>query len=264
MPEAHIVVLGGRGSIPVSGPDFVRYGGNTSCFAFVVDGAAVAFVDAGTGLVSHPSYGIDLAPSVNIFLTHYHWDHIQGLSMFDELWSRSCDVCVRGPGDPAAVLTTAIAPPVFPVSIGEVSTVHFEPMVGQVEVSGLRFSSFPLNHPQGGIGYRVDGPNRTVAIVTDHEAGTSVDQDLERELVGIDVLIHDAQYLPSEQEQHEGWGHSTYVDAVALATTLGVKELILTSHDPSRTDREIDATMSAVRHDFEAAFAAGQGMEVGL
>ncbi|MGI9665888.1 MAG: MBL fold metallo-hydrolase [Acidimicrobiia bacterium] len=263
MNDAHITVLGGRGSIPVSGPDFVRYGGNTSCFAIVVGGKAVAFIDAGTGLAAYRSYGIELAPQVAIFLTHYHWDHIQGLSMLDELWRGACDVCVWGPADPREVLVRAIAPPVFPVSIDE-AAVRFASVSDPVEVEGFTVTAFPINHPQGAVGYKVQGPNRSIAIVTDHESGTAIDDGIREAIAGVDVLVHDAQYLPSEVESHAGWGHSTYEDAIAMARSVGVSELILTSHDPARSDRTIDSMMSHVRTEFEASLGAGQGLEVSL
>jgi ribonuclease BN (tRNA processing enzyme) len=257
-----MLVLGARGSIPVSGPDFVRYGGNTSSFAIIVDDLAVAFVDAGTGLASYRSYGVRLAPRVSIFITHYHWDHIQGLSMLDELWRGACDITVHGPGDPSVTLPEAIRPPYFPVSISDATAISCSAMDGPVDVAGLTFSSFPLHHPQGAMGYRIDGPRRSIAFVADHEAGTEIDDEIRTAVEGVDVLIHDAQYLPSEQDLHVGWGHSTYEDAIRMAREIGATELILTSHDPRRTDREIDITMSHVRDEFEAALAAGQGLEV--
>lgn len=264
MSDAHLLVLGARGSIPVSGPDFVRYGGNTTSFAFIVDGLAVAFIDAGTGLSSYRSYDVELAPSVAIFISHYHWDHIQGLSMLDQLWKGACDITVYGPGSPRDALTKAIRPPYFPVAIENATAISCHAMDHPVQIGDLGFTAFPLHHPQGAIGYRVDGPNRSIAVVADHESGTPVDDDVRAAVVGVDVLVHDAQYLPEEAEDHTGWGHSTYEDAIRLAKDVGATELILTSHDPRRTDRAIDSTMSHVRDEFEAALAAGQGLEVTL
>lgn len=264
MSDAHLLVLGARGSIPVSGPDFVRYGGNTTSIAIIVDDVAVAFIDAGTGLAAYRSYGVRLAPSVSIFISHYHWDHIQGLSMLDQLWQGACDIRVYGPGSPRDALIRAIRPPFFPVAIEDATAISCVAMDGPVDVAGIRFSSFPLHHPQGAIGYRIDGPHRSVAVVADHESGTPVDDDVRAAIVGVDVLIHDAQYLPEEAADHTGWGHSTYDDAIRMAKDVGASELILTSHDPRRTDREIDSTMSHVRDRFDAALAAGQGLEVTL
>jgi ribonuclease BN (tRNA processing enzyme) len=248
----------------VSGPDFVRFGGNTTCFAVVVDGLTVAFIDAGTGLAAYHSYGLSLAPSVSIFLTHYHWDHIQGLSMLEELWSGTCDVRVWGPDEPAAVLERAIAPPLFPVSISDAESISFNPMPASVVVAGVSFTSIPVHHPQGALGYRIDGPHRSIGIITDHESGSDLDDEIARRIAGVDVLIHDAQYEPSERTAHVGWGHSTYEDAVALASRVGASELVLTSHDPSRTDGDIDEMVRHVRTVFEASSASVQGLQVEL
>ncbi|MEN8041888.1 MAG: MBL fold metallo-hydrolase, partial [Actinomycetota bacterium] len=209
MPNAHMTVLGARGSIPVSGPQFDRYGGSTTCFGLVVDGMTVAFIDAGTGLIEAETHGLKLAHSIAVFLTHYHWDHTQGLSMMKEMWSGTCDICVWGREDPAPMLERAISPPLFPVSIADVPSVRFAALDDPVEVAGLTISPFPVSHPQGACGYRIDGPNRSIAIVTDHEAGSGADDVITSHVQGVDVLVHDAQYVAGELAEHEGWGHSS-------------------------------------------------------
>jgi len=264
MHKAQITVLGGRGSIPVSGPRFARYGGSTTCFALVVDGIAIAFIDAGTGLIDTATHGVRLAPSVGLFLTHYHWDHTQGLSMFEELWTGACDVCVWGPDDPKSALERAISPPLFPVSIVDVPSIRFASADGPIEIGGLVITPFAIHHPQGACGYRIDGPHRSVGIVTDHEAGTDIDSGVLDAIEGVDVLIHDAQYLPEDLAAHQGWGHSTYVHAIEAAEAAGVAELLLTSHDPRRSDSAIDAMVASARKIFPDTDAARPGMEIPL
>lgn len=264
MPEAHITVLGGRGSIPVSGSRFARYGGNTTCFALVVDSVTVAFIDAGTGIIDAAAHGLTLAPSVGVFLTHYHWDHTQGLSMMEEMWSGARDICVWGPDDPETILDRAISPPLFPVSIKDVPSISFAQAHGPIEIEGLTITPFAIHHPQGASGYRVAGPERSVAIVTDHEAGTELDSKVLVAISGVDVLIHDAQYLPEELAAHEGWGHSTHEQATTAADAAGVTELILTSHDPRRTDTAIDEMVETARKAFPNTDAARPGMKIPL
>ncbi|MGI9529202.1 MAG: MBL fold metallo-hydrolase [Acidimicrobiia bacterium] len=264
MTSTHLTVLGARGSIPVSGPEFVRYGGNTSSFAVSVGGVAVAFVDAGTGLAAYRSFVNALAPSISLFLTHYHWDHIQGLSMLDEMWRGGCDVRIYGPDDPGEVLSAAIAPPLFPVAIGDAASVAFHSMPAEVTVGGVRFISFPLHHPQGSIGYRIDGPTRSIAIVTDHESGSPIDDAVADAIAGVDVLVHDAQYIPAESADHHGWGHSTCKDALDLAKRIGATDLVLTSHDPGRTDEGIDEILLDIQDEFPGTRAADQGLRIDL
>ncbi len=264
MGIAHMTVLGARGSIPVSGSQYARYGGSTTCFALVVDGLAVAFIDAGTGLIDAGALGLKLAPSVGVFLTHYHWDHTQGLSMMDEMWSGACSICIWGPNDPAVILERAISPPLFPVSIADAPSIRFSSSDEPVEIEGLTITPFAIHHPQGATGYRVDGPDRSVAVVTDHEAGTDLDVEILDAIAGVDLLIHDAQYLPEELAAHRGWGHSTYEDATKAAGAAGVTELVLTSHDPRRSDAAIDAMVESARGAFARTNAARPTMEISL
>jgi len=257
-------VLGSRGSIPVSGADFEVYGGNTTSFAIAVGDRLVGFVDAGTGLISYPLYGLRAAESIDLILTHYHWDHIQGLSMLDLVWAGDTDIMVHGPGDPERALTSAIAPPWFPGALGDAKRVRYETVARPVLFQDLTFSPFDVEHPQGALGYRIDGPSSSVAIVTDHEAGTARDAAIVDAIRGVDTLIHDAQYVPDEIDRYAGWGHSTWEDAVSAAIAADVDRLILTSLDPRRTDREVDAIVHAARKRFHATEAAHPGLTVTL
>ena len=105
----------------------------------------------------------------------------------------------------------------------------------------MRLTPFKVEHPQGAIGYRIDGPSASIAIVTDHEAGTGRDRVDTRAISGVDVLVHDAQYSPIEAEVRRGWGHSTWEGAIAAAEAAGVERLVLTSLDPRSTDDDVDA-----------------------
>jgi ribonuclease BN (tRNA processing enzyme) len=125
-------------------------------------------------------------------------------------------------------------------------------------------TSFPIQHPQEGVGYRIDGPNRSLAIVTDHESAPDCDDLVAGAIDGVDILIHDAQYLPSEAEAHVGWGHSSWINAVAMAKRVGASELLLTSHEPSRTDSDIDAMVADAQAEFPNTKAIGPGLEVPL
>ncbi len=262
--NVRLVVLGSRGSIPVSGADFVVYGGGTTSFALVIDDRVVGFIDAGTGIVPWRDFGMSVASSVEVFLTHYHWDHIQGLSMLDLVWSDEHEITIHGPNDPRSALTSVIAPPWFPVSLADAPSVRFESIVGPVELAGLLITPFGVEHPQGALGYRINGPSSSVAIATDHEAGSDLDRSIVDAIRGVEVLIHDGQYQPDEADTHRGWGHSTWEDAVAAALLSGANRLILTSLDPRRTDEEVDVLVHTARRDFHSTEAAYPGLSVSL
>jgi len=257
-----IVVLGSRGSIPVSGAEFVQYGGNTSSFALAIDDQIVGFIDAGTGLIAHAIHGLELSPSIDVFLTHYHWDHIQGLSMFEALWSGATEILIHGPGGPERSLNSVITPPWFPVSLADAVNVRFQTIGRPVEIQGLVVTPFEVEHPQGAVGYRVDGPSMSVAVVTDHEAGTERDVSITRAISGVDVLVHDAQYTPAEVAIRRGWGHSTWEGAIDAAEAAGAERLLLTSLDPRTTDDDADSIVALARRRFPNTDVAAPGVVV--
>lgn len=260
---ANLLFLGARGSIPISGPDFVKYGGNTTCLAVSTNGALVGVIDAGTGLVRLDDHGFDIPPSLPILLTHYHWDHIQGLSMLPELWSGGHVFTFIGAGDPETVLTGAIQPPWFPVELRRSAcAIVYSAIDEPIDLGAVVVTAFPVNHPQGALGFRLDGPLRSVALVTDHESSPESDDTIAAAVHGVDVLIHDAQYLPDEFDDRRGWGHSTWEHAVAMAERVGAGRLILTSHGAERTDEAMDAIVAAASARFPPAEAAREGLNL--
>lgn len=264
MGEPVLTILGSRGSIPVSGDAFTRYGGNTTSLALSTNGEISMFVDAGTGLNAYGAHGLVLRPTVKVFLTHYHWDHIQGLSMLGQLWDGNCVLEIFGPGSPQDLLTQAIGPPWFPVSLSDQANVTFQGVDMPVTDESVLVTSFPIHHPQGGVGYRLDGPNTSAAIVTDHETTPESTSAVLGAIQGVDTLIYDAQYTPHEMAQHAGWGHSSWKDAVRIAADVGATRLILTSHDPAHSDDALDAILASARQSFPNTDAAIPGLTIDL
>src|SRR5439155_15746358 len=98
-----------------------------------------------------------------------------------------------------------------------------------------------------------------IAYISDHQAPVSLDSiaDSVLELAdGVDLLIHDAQYWPSEFEVKAHWGHCTIEYAVMVAKEAGAKALALFHHDPAHDDAEVDAILETAQK-----AAAGSGIE---
>lgn len=263
-----LIVRGCRGSTSVSGSEFVRYGGDTTCFEISTSERHWVLVDAGSGVHKVERDTSPAGMRFTVFLTHYHWDHIMGLPMFAPTWVPGNEFDFYGMGsedDVRRSLGEAIRPPWFPVSLLE-SPAHVEmhPAPDSIQIGPLRVSSIPLHHPQGVLGYRIEGPEASIVIATDHEAGTEADERLAAFARGADVLVHDAQYTPDEIAAKRGWGHSTWQDAVAAARAADVSQLVLTSHDPTRDDVEIDAIVRAARAEFPHTNAAHEGLALPL
>jgi phosphoribosyl 1,2-cyclic phosphodiesterase len=278
----HITFWGTRGSIPTPGPGTARYGGNTPCVA--VEGAApgaggLVILDAGTGirllgaelLRQHPNDAI----TVDLLLSHTHWDHIQGLPFFAPFFGKKN--CVRiwgakqGEVDLEVILRQQMHPVVFPVPLDEVAA---ELTVSHVsteafEIDGFAVRAMRLRHPGNTLAYRLTpkGGGASMAYVTDNELGSGGDygepgtwrSDFVRFLGGVDVLIHDAMFTPEELSRHRGWGHSSDHEAVALAAEAGVRRLVLFHHRPERDDAAMDGLLRDAR---VAARAAKRSLEV--
>lgn len=258
----------------MSGDAFARYGGHTTCYEMVLPDGHHLIVDGGSGLLrlqaalaaaegSHPF-------EATVFLTHFHWDHIQGLPFFKPLYRPTSHIrFVAMPPSGQTIesaLDGAIRPPWFPVRfLDAASAMTFEPLtdrpvrVGDVEVKGVA-----LSHPGGVTGYRLTAGGRSLVIATDVEAGDGAGDAALRTLAeGASVLVHDAQYTPVEWETtRRGWGHSTWEHATALAAVARADRLVLTSHDPDRTDEGVDTIVRAARDRFAATDAAFEGQVI--
>ncbi|HEX2192125.1 MAG TPA: MBL fold metallo-hydrolase [Acidimicrobiales bacterium] len=269
------VFCGVRGSTCAPGPQFVRYGGHTSCVALARDGAAPTLVlDAGTGLRNLTGY-LDGEPfRGTILLGHLHWDHTQGLPFFAAGDEPGSDVTVVMPAQGAAeeVLERAFSPPHFPVTPGELRgrwriTGH-EP--GEHDVEGFLVLAAEIPHKGGRtFGYRVSDGTRTLAYLSDHSpiaAGEGPDGLGARHEAAltlardVDVLIHDAQHTAAEFRSRRHLGHSAVEYAVGLAEVAGARRLVLFHHDPARTDDEIDALVAAHRDGPVEVLAAAEGL----
>jgi phosphoribosyl 1,2-cyclic phosphodiesterase len=247
---------GVRGSIPTPEPQNMRYGGNTSCVEIRGPQSEALILDAGTGIRSLGNSMKGEAP-VHIFFTHFHWDHIQGLPFFAPLYNPKCPVVLYSTlfsGPLRETLEGQMSRPYFPVDLSLVSSKLCFVDLGKepVRLGDVTLTPFPLHHPQGCGGYKIERHGASVVYATDREHGhPQLDKTLRDFCQDADVLIHDTQYTPTEYERFKGWGHSTWEEAAAVAHDCNVKQLVLFHHDPNHDD----ATMMAIVEDARLKFA---------
>jgi phosphoribosyl 1,2-cyclic phosphodiesterase len=256
---------GTRGSIPSPGPATVRYGGNTPCVELRTSSDWLVILDAGTGM---RELGRSLLERSNgagirgdIFLTHAHWDHIQGIPFFAPIFQSGNHFTIWGSKNLETsidrVVRDQMSPVVFPVTFEQLgASIDFCEMSAERRNGrGFQVSAFPVRHPGGALGYRFDETDsgRSLVYVSDNELGDGAKQEprseWRQELVefvrGTNTLVHDATYTTQEYEQHRGWGHSTYEDAVDLALDAEVEQLVLFHHKPERSDEDVDHWVAA-------------------
>ena len=266
---------GVRGSVASPGPETAGVGGNTSCVE-IVAGSSRIVLDAGTGL---RRLGNELvkqgAVDVTLLLSHVHWDHIQGLPFFAPLYAPGTriQVVTGANGTPTReVLRRQMSAPTFPVDLNDVpAALDFTEVrdrqrfvAGEAEVTVAK-----ANHPDQVYAYRVEHRGRSVVYATDTEHFRCVDPRLAALARNADVLIYDAQYLPTEYVgeggmSRVGWGHSTWEAAVELARAAGVGKLVLFHHDPSRTDDAVAAIEATAQGHFADTVAAREGMALAV
>lgn len=273
---------GVRGSIPAPGKSTVRYGGNTSCVSVEGKKGDLIVFDGGSGL---RELGIDILKNkqfgpkgpnpleINMFFSHVHWDHIQGVPFFKPLFIKGNKVNMYGEKKVRTCLEDTLNGqqqyPNFPITLEEISIngaqmSYTDLYAGQtvgipkdmIGVGGeppyhLTVTCTKLSHPDGVLCYRVDeAQSGSIVYATDTEHSNILDPRLVKIAQDADVLIYDAQYTPDEYAGKNGiakfdWGHSTYEYAVDTAIAAGVPHLILFHHEPEHTDEDIDGIVLA-------------------
>ena len=260
---------GVRGSIATPGPSTVRYGGNTTCIEIRGASDELVILDAGTGIFQ---LGNTLAPefpiNINIFLSHTHWDHIQGLPMFSPIFVPGNKITIHGAMDIVSqhsvkeVLSRQMEHAYFPVKetelAAELSYVDLQEN-DCIEFGETRVTNCLLNHPVLNFGYRVESGDKSLVFTGDHEWPFNIYDQTDPEYVAyqeiidarrqkiidffkeVDALIIDTSYDDIEYEQSKvGWGHGTFDKSIAAAKESSVKKCYLTHHEPTRSDDELE------------------------
>jgi phosphoribosyl 1,2-cyclic phosphodiesterase len=277
-----VTFCGTRGSTPAPGPEFVRYGGNTSCVAVShEDGAGPSLLlDAGTGLRRVQELLGDRAFQGTLLLTHLHWDHVQGLPFFpsgDRVGSR---VSLLLPSDdqlgPVELLSRMMSPPFFPIGPTQLRGDWDFGYVGDgaFEVEGFSVLAKDVPHKGGHtVGYRVSDGRTSLAYLPDHcptALGSGPDDvgeyhETALELAcGVDLLIHDSHLRAEEVEAEGSFGHAAAEYAVRLGELAGARQVALFHHRPERTDAEIDRTVARFAERGLPVVAAEEGTTVAL
>ncbi len=291
MSDFKVKFLGTRGSYPVFGDKYKKFGGSTTCVTVEIDGKVIIF-DSGTGIIE---YGKELAAAgvqkeIFLFITHTHQDHIQGMPFFAPLYSHKFTVNIA-------------APKMFEKSIGNVLSefmdyqyfpVKFEQLGSKRNIIDLKedeyieikkdnsfekfqmengrekksdeivvYSKYLKNHPVGGVYiYKVEYQGKSMVFATDVEGFITGDSSVEQFCRNADILIYDSAYTKEEYKKKTGWGHSTPEMAAVVAKNSNVKQLYLTHHDPNHDDEMVERKLTEAEEVFKNSVLAYDGLEI--
>jgi phosphoribosyl 1,2-cyclic phosphodiesterase len=259
---------GVRGSIPCPGETTIKYGGNTTCIEVRTDDNDLIVLDAGSGIFQlAQTLFPELPMTINLFLTHTHWDHIQGLPFFIPHFIPGNTLRIHGAYDPIGqhdiqeILSVQMSYCYFPVREAELKAKLIYKTLKErntVQIGQATVSNILMNHPVLNFGYRVDCNGKSMFFTGDHEQLYNIyDQDdedyaeYERFMAdknlaiidfmrGVDVLIADTSYTNKEYPEKKGWGHSTFDANIRMAREAGVKKVFFTHHEPTRSDTDLE------------------------
>jgi phosphoribosyl 1,2-cyclic phosphodiesterase len=244
---------GSRGSIPVSGAEYFKYGGDTTCLEIRAISGETIIVDAGTGIRRLGNLLMQENRRTSHFIfTHAHWDHLIGFPFFKPLYANDARLqmhrCPFQKSFLEAMLSKVMAPPNFPVRYADIrAAIEYEKdCPDQFQIGSVSVTPIPLSHPNNGSGYQFIEDGRKFVFLTDNELGFihpgGLPFDAYRDFCkGADLLIHDAEYTPEEYRTTIEWGHSVYTDVLKLGIQAGVKRLGLFHINQERTDAQMDA-----------------------
>ena len=273
---------GSRGSIPVSGPEYLKYGGDTTCMEIRTQDDEIIIIDAGSGIRKLGNRLLsEHRHHYNMIFTHAHWDHLLGFPFFRPIYVKNTSVnmygCPFAQESIREMISAAMKPPYFPVNLDDIqATISYHGICEETfSIGSAVVIPMLLSHPNQGIGYKIVDGDKSFVFLTDNELtfkhpGGRDYKDYVEFSADADLLIHDAEFTAEEYEKTRTWGHSVYTDALALAMEANVKQFGLFHLNQDRSDDEVDEMLQHCRAIIEGSksslecFAACQGVEIVL
>ncbi|MDO8786435.1 MAG: MBL fold metallo-hydrolase [Syntrophales bacterium] len=273
---------GVRGSIPVSGEEYLKYGGDTTCMEIRTKDDEIIIIDAGSGIRRlGNSLLAEGRHQYSMIFTHAHWDHLMGFPFFKPIYLKKTHITMYGcPFAQASIkhmISRIMSPPNFPVTFEEITAkiTYHEACEDFFSLHSLTVTPIALSHPNRGLGYKFIEDGRSFVFLTDNELmfkhpGGLNYQDYLDFSADADLLIHDAEYNEEEYRKTRTWGHSTYKDALRLALDARVKKFGLFHHNQDRSDQALEKIIEDCQEIIKErnvsleCFAVYPGIEIAL
>ena len=275
---------GVRGSIPAPGPETNRYGGNTACVSLTTANGALFIIDMGTGIVAlgkalmAKDFGTGKGRAT-VFLSHSHWDHIQGFPFFPPIFVPGNRFEIyghaRSPSMLEGILEGQMNPNFSPIytlkNLGAEIEFHGVTPGKPFEVEGVRIRALPNPHSSTtALAFRFTEGERSFVYASDvGYPDSGPDREVLELYRGAHVLLHDTTYTPEDQATRRNRGFSSYADAAAAAVAADAGTLVMYHYDQDYSDTQVDALREACRAELDRLggseielVAAAEGLEL--
>lgn len=261
-----IKLLGVRGTLPVHGPEFARFGGATSC-VLVRAGGETIILDAGTGLSGRAWEKFFPEKHFSMLITHAHVDHLMGFPVFEPLFDRtvSCDLYLKTRDGRCAQqqIEALMSPPLWPVTTGSMgASLTFHDVPPSFSIGPVTVQTLESRHPGGSTLYKLSLNGVSMVYATDYEPENDAPDDFCDFVKGSSLLLLDAQYTDEEYLRTRGFGHSTIARSAAIARACKVNQTVFVHHDCKRTDAQLSALEESVQAQFAGIRFGREGEEI--
>ncbi|MGM0547381.1 MAG: MBL fold metallo-hydrolase [Bacteroidota bacterium] len=269
--EIAVTFWGVRGSTPCANKENMEYGGNTTCLEIDISGSDhVLILDSGTGIRNLGNEIIKRPDKISgrIFITHPHWDHIQGFPFFKPIYDPKNHFAIHMPdqgeeGGCKDILDGHLTKTFFPVTLDmiDANLEYITQPQKRIQYEGYEVDFILANHTIETAIYKIYVDGKQIVFSPDNELSrhqkkkNSVFYDRMSEFVeGVDLLIHDGQYNSKTYRNKRGWGHSPWQDVVEFAADVDVQRLFLTHHDPDSDDDQLGRLDDHLKEEFNSSF----------
>lgn len=232
---------------------FGTTGGNTACVELIHNNTDI-ILDAGTGLrVLGKSK--KCPQKYHLFLSHFHWDHINGFPFFDHAFNPNLEIQIYSHyKDAKTYFYNQIREPYSPPSVAPSITknIVFNNLQEDKEffIDDIKVNSHKMRHPGDSYSFSFEVNGKKFVYATDIELKTtdfSSKTDGQEVFKDADVIVIDSQYTVEEVYRKENWGHSAFCYVIDFAIFWNIKKIFLFHHEPTYDDRKLDSILQAAR-----------------